>query len=80
MFAVYIGLVKSCSHRVASDAEIVEEYTGHILFKSTSYVPLWICLLKANQCHSFDVYLSKNFSFHTVMYTSIIELVVNIKN
>jgi len=56
-----VGLIKSCSHRAAIDAEIVEEYTGHVLIKSTNYVSLWISLLKAHQCHLFDLYLSKIF-------------------
>ncbi|XP_029343352.1 DNA-dependent protein kinase catalytic subunit isoform X2 [Acyrthosiphon pisum] len=54
----YVGLIKSCSHRAAIDAEIVEEYTGHVLIKSTNYVSLWISLLKAHQCHLFDLYLN----------------------
>ncbi|XP_060849991.1 DNA-dependent protein kinase catalytic subunit-like isoform X3 [Rhopalosiphum padi] len=54
----YMGLIKSCSHRAAIDAEIVEKYTGHVLIKSTNYVSLWISLLKAHQCHLFDLYLN----------------------
>ncbi|XP_025192516.1 DNA-dependent protein kinase catalytic subunit-like [Melanaphis sacchari] len=54
----YVGLIKSCSHRAAIDAEIVEECTGHVLIKSTNYVSLWISLLKAHQCHLFDLYLN----------------------
>lgn len=60
VYSVYIGLIKSCSHRASIDAKIVEEYTGNVLIKSINYVPLWISLLKAHQCHSFDLYLSKN--------------------
>lgn len=56
-----MGLIKSCSHRAAIDAEIIEEYTGHVLIKSTNYVSLWISLLKAHQCNLFDLYLSKTF-------------------
>lgn len=59
-----MGLIKSCSHRAVIDAEIVEECTGHVLIKSTNYVPLWISLLKAHQHHSFNLYLSKNLSFY----------------
>lgn len=55
-----MGLITSCSHRATIDADIIEEYTGHILIKSSNYVSLWISLLKAHQCHSFDMYLSKN--------------------
>lgn len=60
-----MGLIKSCSHRAAIDSDIVEEYTGQILIKSTNYVPLWISILKAHQCHSFDLYLSKTIFFIT---------------
>lgn len=58
-----MGLIKSCSHRTVIDVEIVEEYTGQVLIKSTNYVPLWISLLKAHQYHSLDLYLSKNLLF-----------------
>lgn len=61
-----MGLIKSCSHRAAIDAEIVEEYTGHELIISSNYVPLWISLLKAHQHHSFDLYLSKNLLFYKI--------------
>lgn len=63
-----MGLIKSCSHRANIDAEIVEEYTGHVLIKSTNYVSLWISLLKAHQCHLFDLYLSKYFLFFVLYF------------
>ncbi|XP_050441863.1 DNA-dependent protein kinase catalytic subunit-like isoform X2 [Adelges cooleyi] len=50
----YMALIKSCSHRAVVDAEFIKDCSGHTIITFTNYVPIWISLLKADQCSIYD--------------------------